>query len=70
MEINIGDKIQAFGKEYIVVGLSTMIYDNDCTGEPEWKITKEIQEVAIAKEYDTITFQKPCWCKISEITLI
>lgn len=64
----IGKKVQAFGEEYIVVGISTMIYDEDCEGEPEWKITKEVQEIAIAKDYDEISFQKPSWHSLQALT--
>lgn len=63
----LNDKIKAFGKEYIIVGLSQMVYDEDCTGEPEWKITHEIQEIAIATYCDGISYQKPSWHKLSEI---
>jgi len=63
----LGKKIKAFGEDYVVVGLSQMIYDEDCEGEPEWKITKEIQEVAIALEYDYISFQKPSWHSVVEL---
>lgn len=66
-DYNIGDKVKAFGDEYVIVGISTMIYDKDCTGEPEWKITKEIQEVAIAKDYPHVTYQKPSWINIKEL---
>jgi hypothetical protein len=60
--IKIGDKVKAFGEDYIVVGLSTMVHDEDCDGEPEWKITKEIQEISLAKDYGTeISYQKPNW---------
>ena len=63
----LGKKVNVFDGEYIVVGLSQMIYDEECEGEPEWKITKEIQEVAIAKEYDKVTFQKPSWHTITQL---
>jgi hypothetical protein len=59
----LGKKIQAFGGDYIVVGVSRMIYDEDCEGEPEWKITHDVQEVAIAKEMEGDSFQKPSWHK-------
>ena len=59
----LGKKIQAFGEDYIVVGVSRMIYDEDCEGEPEWKITHDVQEVAIAKEMEGDSFQKPSWHK-------
>jgi hypothetical protein len=64
----LGKKIQAFGGEYIVVGVSHMIYDEDCEGEPEWKITNEIQEVAIATPFEDHSFQKPSWHKVSALT--
>lgn len=68
-ELKLGDKIKAFGHEYEIVGLSRMVYDKDCEGEPEWKITKEIQEVAIAKIYSDVSFQKPTWIKLEVLTL-
>lgn len=67
-KIQIGDTVKYFNKDYLVVGLSTMIYDESCTGEPEWKITHEIQEVAIADNYDGISYQKPCWVKVNEVS--
>lgn len=65
--MKLGDKIQAFGGEYVIVGLSRMVYDDDCTGEPEWKITHEIQEIAIAKDHEGDSYQKPSWHKVSEL---
>lgn len=67
-EWHLGKKINVFDGTYIVVGLSQMIYDEDCEGEPEWKITKEVQEVAIAQEYDDISFQKPSWHRVTTLT--
>ena len=63
----IGQTLNVYGAEHVVVGISTMIYDTDCEGEPEWKITDEIQEVAIAIKYPHTTYQKPCWLKVSEL---
>lgn len=67
--INIGDKVtySTYDDEYVVVGLSQMIYDEDCAGEPEWKITNEIQEVAIAKYYPETSYQKPSWVSIKDV---
>ena len=64
----LGKKIKAFGGDYIVVGISQMVYDEDCEGEPEWKNTKEVQEVAIAKEFDEISYQKPSWHKVQALS--
>ncbi len=64
----LGKKIQAFGGEYIVVGVSRMIYDEDCEGEPEWKITSAVQEGAIATPFKGYSFQKPSWHKVSALT--
>ena len=64
----LGKKIKAFGGKYIIVGISQMVYDEDCEGEPEWKMTKEIQEVAIAEEFDgEYSFQKPSWHTIKTL---
>lgn len=59
--VNMGDIVIYGNREYIVVGLSNMIYDETCEGEPELKITKELQEVAIADKFNDISYQKPCW---------
>ena len=67
MNYQIGDKVKTKYGEYIIVGISTMIYDKDCEGEPEWKITKEVQEIAIAKDYPIISYQKPSWISVKEI---
>lgn len=67
-KIVIGSKVIAYGQEYIIVGLSTMVYDQDCSGEPEWKITKDVKEVAITKDYLEISFQKPAWISVNEVT--
>lgn len=64
----LGERVKAYGKEYEIVGLSRMMYDGDCIGEPEWKITKELQKVAVAEIYDHITFQKPAWINKAELT--
>lgn len=71
MNIKIGDfvKYENQEEEYVVVGLSTMIYDKDCEGEPEWKITHEIQEVAIAGYYSDVSFQKPSWVNVKDVSL-
>lgn len=55
------------GKKYVVVGLSTMIYDEFCAGEPEWKHTHKIQEVAISEPFKGIIFRKPSWVNINEV---
>lgn len=68
--MNIGDKVEYMGREYFVCGLSTMVYDDDCTGEPEWKITKEIQEVAIVEPFyqdRDYEFHKPAWVNIIDV---
>jgi uncharacterized phage protein (TIGR01671 family) len=58
-------------KMWSVVGISYMKYDAECEGEPEWKITDEIQEVAV-REIGTvgITFEKPLWLPISRFVLM
>jgi hypothetical protein len=64
------DKVVYKGKEYIIVGLSKMVYDKDCDGESEWKITQYLKEVAIAQavdESEDYNFQKPCWLSVSEL---
>jgi hypothetical protein len=55
------------GETYQVVGQSRMIYDKDCEGEPEWKITSRVQQVAIARYYKGISMQKPCWLSVQEV---
>ena len=67
VEWYLGKKVNIFGGDYIVVGLSQMIYDEDCEGEPEWKITKEIQEVAIAEPFEDYSFQKPSWHTVTKL---
>lgn len=64
--IRIGDDVDYNGKTYEVVGLSTMKNNHD--GEPEWTITHDIQEVAIADKYDGVTYQKPAWLTIEQLT--
>ena len=66
-KIQIGDIVSYNGNglDYEVVGLSTMVKEDD--GEPEWKITHEIQEVAIADIHDGVTYQKPAWIPIEHI---
>lgn len=61
----IGEIVTYKGRKYEVVGLSTMVKEDD--GEPEWKITHEIQEVAIAEYRVGITYQKPAWLPVGEI---
>ena len=63
----IGQRLKIFKGDYVVVGVSTMVYDEDCEGEPEWKITDQVQEVAIAIYYNDTSYQKPCWLKVSEL---
>lgn len=63
----IGRRIKVYNDDHVVVGTSTMVYDKDCEGEPEWKITDQIQEVAIAKYYSDISYQKPCWLKVTAL---
>jgi hypothetical protein len=64
-DFEIGEIVTYRGKEYEVVGLSTMVWEDD--GEPEWKITHEIQEVAIADIREGVTWQKPAWLPVREI---
>lgn len=63
----IGQRLNIFKGDYVVVGTSTMVYDEDCEGEPEWKITDEVQEVAIAQYYNDTSYQKPCWLKVTAL---
>ena len=64
-KFEIGEIVIYRGKKYEVVGLSTMVKEDD--GEPEWKITHEIQEVAIADIHEDVTWQKPAWLPVREI---
>ena len=67
--IKIGDTVSYLNQgEYEVVGLSTMMPDDP--GEPEWKITHTIKEVAIADIHKGITYQKPCWVSIKDVALL
>lgn len=67
--IKIGDTVSYLNQgEYEVVGLSTMMRDDP--GEPEWKITHSIKEVAIADIYKGITYQKPCWVSVKDVAPI
>ena len=71
MEPKLGDIVFFREETYEVVGLSRMIYDKDCEGEPEWKITETLQEVAIALPglgVAGVSFQKPCWVSPSELS--
>lgn len=63
----VGQRLKVFKGDYVVVGISTMVYDEDCDGEPEWKITDQIQEVAIAQYYNYTSYQKPCWLKVTAL---
>lgn len=68
MGIQIGSKVNLWGKEFNVCGLSTMVYDKDCEGESEWKHTKEIQEVAIVEPFEgEQVFVKPTWVSVKEL---
>jgi len=67
--IKIGDTVSYLNQgEYEVVGLSTMMRDDP--GEPEWKITHSMKEVAIADIYKGITYQKPCWVSVKDVALL
>lgn len=68
MSFEIGEIVTYKDKKYEVVGLSTMVWEDD--GEPEWKITHEIQEVAIADIHEGVTYQKPAWLPVGEIKSI
>lgn len=68
--LHIGQKVSWKDQPYYICGLSTMVYDEDCTGEPEWKITKEIQEVALVEPFNEGNereFHKPHWVGASEV---
>lgn len=57
-------------KMWQVVGISQMIYDKDCEGEPEWKHTNEVQEIAIREPSESITMEKPLWVSIENFELV
>lgn len=67
MEYQLGQLVEVYGGTYEIVGLTRMVYDADCEGEPEHKITKTIQKVAIATYYDDTTYQKPCWITVLKL---
>lgn len=62
----IGKKVHVFNEDFVVVGITTMTYDNE--GEPEWKITNTVQEVALVKYCEGISYQKPTWYNIETLT--
>lgn len=67
-KIDIGDIVQYCNQgRYEVVGLSTMIPCDD--GEPEWKVTHIVQEVAIVDVSEETTYQKPCWVSVKSASL-
>jgi hypothetical protein len=62
------DKQSGVFKNYVICGVSTMIYDEDCAGEPEWKHTKEIQEIAVIEPFEgDRIFAKPSWIKVKDL---
>ena len=67
-KITLGQKVKLYGSEYVVVGLSMMDRVN-CDGEPEWRITEDIQEVAVAEPFKDISYQKPSWVSVKELNL-
>lgn len=69
MQYQIGQKVRVenIPGEYVIVGLSCMTHDDEDAGEPEWKIHKEVKEVAIADYAEGVIYQKPCWVKVSQI---
>lgn len=71
--MKIGDFVEYGKDKYFICGLSTMIYDDDCDGEPEWKITKTIQEVALVEPFSkgrVYEFHKPLWVRVTGVKLL
>lgn len=64
MKLPIGEIVKYNGKNWVIVGASCML--NEENGEPEWKITKQIQEIALAEPFDNESWQKPFWISVKD----